>query len=65
MSSKESAKFEIFFWNGGQDGSAYYTKHIAGRTQHFMDRAKDVIGAAIRKSNTSSQPRPSDYNNFT
>ena len=47
MSSEQPAKFERFFWEGGEDGEAYYSRLVAEKFWPGLDPVKYKLAAAI------------------
>ena len=47
MSSQEPGKFQLFFWGGGEDGSAYYSQHLAVEFWFTLEPAKCKLATAI------------------
>ena len=51
MSSREPNKFERFYWEGGKDGDASYSKTLAVRLLWpALDLVKDKLATAVGKS---------------
>ena len=49
MSSRKPAKFQRFFWGGGDEGSAYYSRNLAVGTWSLFDPLKYVLTSAVGK----------------
>ena len=47
MSSQEPGKFQLFFWGGAEDGSAYYSQHLAVEYWYALEPAKCKLATAI------------------
>ena len=49
MSSRDAGKFQLFFWGGGEDGSAYYSRNAAVSFWPVLDPVKDMLASKIGK----------------
>ena len=56
MSSPTPAKFERFFWGGGQDGEAYYIKHLTFLIPPVIAPLKSILTSAVGKFNMAPNP---------
>ena len=54
MSSKEPSKFELFFWEGEGDGSAYYSRTHACAMWPVLDPVKQALASEIGKLDLES-----------
>ena len=56
MSSRAPAKFERFFWGGGQDGEAYYIKHLTSLIPPVIAPLKSILTSAVGKFSIALNP---------
>ena len=49
MSFSKPAKYERFYWGGGGDGDAYYSKHLAALLCPLLEEVKPRLTSAIGK----------------
>ena len=54
MSSQEPTEFQLFFWEGGEEGSAFYSRNLGVLCWPLMDPAKHQLGSAIGKLEMAS-----------
>ena len=47
MCSSKTTKYQRFFWSGGEDGSAFYTKNLAIHLRNSQDTVKYMLASAI------------------
>ena len=54
MSARKPAQFDRFFWEGGEDGNAYYSKEFGAKFfWPALDPVKYKLAAAIGKINNT------------
>ena len=47
MTFQEPVKFQLFYWECGEEGSGYFSRNLVGALQPVLDPVKYVLAPAI------------------